>query len=362
MKRGLLLLLAVELGACAKPEEAPPPPRPVLVQTVRLSPTTAVNAYNGDVRARHEADLGFRIGGKLIERRVDIGANVRRGQVLARLDPQDAALSARAAAAQRAAVETDLALAQAEYDRALGLKEKNFISGSVLDARRSALEAATSRLQQARAQSDLAANQSGYTTLTADRDGVVTAILAEPGQVVAAGQPVARIAQPGAREVLIHVPESRIAGLRIGGAAQVRPWAAAERAYPGEVREIAPAADVATRTYAVRVAVSGADEALPLGATASVVISGTAAEVIRLPLPTVTQQDGRSAVWVVDAASGRVEPRPVEVMAWREESALVASGVTPGERVVVAGVHKLTAGEVVRPVDAAAPIALDSAR
>ena len=362
MNRGILLLLALVLGACAKPDEVPPPPRPVLVQTVRLSPTTAVNAYNGDVRARHEADLGFRLGGKLIERRVDVGASVRRGQVLARLDPQDAALSARAAAAQRAAAETDLALAQAEYDRALGLKAKNFISGSVLDARRSALEAATSRLQQARAQSDLAANQSSYTTLTADRDGVVTAILAEPGQVVAAGQPIVRIAQPGAREVLIHAPESRIAGLRVGGAAQVRPWAAAERVYPGEVREIAPAADAATRTYAVRIAVPGADEALPLGATANVVISGAAAEVMRLPLPAVTQQDGRSAVWVVDAASGRVEPRPVEVTAWQEDSALVASGVTPGERVVVAGVHKLTAGDVVRPVDAVAPIALDIAR
>ena len=362
MNRPPLLLLALALGACAKPEEVPPPPQPVLVQTVRAATETTANAYTGDVRARHEADLGFRLGGKLIERRVDVGASVRRGQVLARLDPEDAALNARAAAAQRAAAETDRTLAQAEYDRALGLKAKNFISGSVLDARRSALEAATSRLQQARAQSDLATNQSGYTTLTADRDGVVTAILAEPGQVVAAGQSIARIAQPGAREVLIHAPERRIAGLRVGAAAQVRPWAAAERVYPGEVREIAPAADVATRTYAVRVAVPGADEALPLGATASVVISGTAAEVMRLPLPAVTQQDGRAVVWVVDAASGRIEPRPVEVAAWQEESALVAAGVTPGERVVVAGVHKLTPGEVVRPVDAAAPIALDIAR
>lgn len=350
------------LGACSKTPETQPLPHPVLVQTVQLSPAATVNAYTGDVRARHEADLGFRIGGKLIERRVDVGASVRRGQTLARLDPQDAALNARAARAQRAAAETDLALAQAEYDRALGLKDRNFISGSVLDTRRSALDAATSRLRQARAQADLAANQSTYTTLTADRDGVVTAILAEPGQVVAAGQPIARIAQPGAREVLIHAPEGRIASLRVGMAAQVRPWTAAERVYPGQLREIAPAADATTRTYAVRVAVPGADAALPLGATANVVVSSAAAEVVRLPLPAVTQQDGRPAVWVVDAASGRVEPRPVEVAAWHEESALVAAGVTPGERVVVAGVHKLTPGEVVRPVEQTAPIALDIAR
>lgn len=353
-------LLAILVG-CSETRESAPVPPPVLVRTVRASAEAVSNSYTGDVRARHEADLGFRIGGKLIERRVDVGASVRRGQILARLDPQDSALSARAAAAQRAAAETDLALAQAEYDRAVGLKEKNFISGSVLDARRSALDAAKSRVQQARAQADLAANQAAYTTLTADRDGVATAILAEPGQVVAAGQPIARIAQPGEREVLIHVPESRIADLRVGLAAQVRPWAA-DREYAGEVREIAPAADAATRTYAVRVAVAKTDEGLPLGATAGVVIGGAArTESIRLPLPAVTQHDAGPEVWVV-TADQRVEPRPVGVAAWREDSALIATGLTPGERVVVAGVHKLVAGQLVRPVEQTAPVALDIAR
>ena len=251
------------LAACSAPAPQTPPPPAVLVRSVdAASAPPAVQVYAGEVRARIESDLGFRIGGKLVERLVDVGADVAAGAPLALLDAQDVRLAQASAQAAAAAAESDLALARSEFVRARDLQARNFVSSSVLDARRSALQAAEARLRQARAQAEVAANQAGYARLEAPAAGVVTAVLAEPGQVVGAGQAVLRLARPDEREVLIHVPEGRATGLVPGSAAQVRPWAAPEREYAGRVREVAPAADAATRTHAVRVAVPGADAAL----------------------------------------------------------------------------------------------------
>lgn len=359
---GLALLAAFLLFACAPPapEEAPPPA--VLVRTVDGDAAeAAVRVYTGEVRARVETDLGFRIGGKLVERRVDVGDTVRAGQVLAVLDIEDARLAARAAAASAAAAEADLALARSEFERATELRRRAFISESALDASRTAMQAAEARLRQARAQSEVAVNQADYTRLLATAAGVVTAVSAEVGQVVAAGQPVVRVAQPGEREVLIHVPESRVGELAVGAAAVVRPWADAGRTYPARVRELAPAADPVTRSYAVRVAVPQADQGLKLGATASVAFAGEQAGGVLLPLPAVTRIDGSARVWVVDEDS-TVRPVEVEIGDFREDGVLVTAGLPSPARVVIAGVHKLLEGATVKPVEEGAPVQLDVTR
>lgn len=354
-------LAVLILGACAKAPEPEAPPRAVLVREVGRSTVGNLAVLTGEVRARHEADLAFRVGGKLLERRVDLGAPVRQGQVLARLDPQDVELAASSARAAVVAAEADVALARVEFERARELRARNFVSGSVLDARTTALQGAEARLAQARAQAAVAGNQAAYASLLADGDGVVTAVLAEPGQVVAPGQPVVRVARQGEREVLVYLPESRHRQVAVGASVEVRPWAEAERRYPGRVREVAAAADATTRTYALRVSVAGADEALPLGSTAVVLFAGEAADQVLLPLPAVTRQGDSGSVWVVDAA-GVVTPRPVEVAAFREDGVVIKAGLQPQDRVVVAGGHTLVAGQKVRAVDETAPVALDVKR
>lgn len=362
MKAGVWVSLSVLiLGACAKAPEPEAPPRAVLVREVGRSAVGQQAVLTGEVRARHEADLAFRVGGKVLERRVDLGASVRKGQVLARLDPQDVELAATSARAAVASAESDVALARVEFERARDLRAKNFVSASVLDARTTALKGAEARLAQARAQSSVAANQSAYASLLADGDGVVTAVLAEPGQVVAAGQAVLRVAQQGEREVLVYLPEGRHRQVAVGATVEVRPWADSERRYPGRVREVAAAADATTRTYATRVSVTGADAALPLGATAVVLFAGESPGQVLLPLPAVTRQGAVSSVWVVDA-QGVVFPRPVEVVAFREDGVVVTAGLQAQDRVVVAGVHTLVAGKKVRAVDEKAPVALDVTR
>lgn len=353
-----LLLL---LSACSPPPAAAPITRAVLVRTVGKDVGAPVmQVYTGEIRARFESDLAFRLGGKLIERKVDAGARVSRGQVLARLDPQDARLAASAATAQVAAAEADAALARAELARTETLLAKNFISASALDTRRTAMQAAAARLRQARAQAATAGNQTAYTELAADNDGIVTAVMAEAGQVVAAGQTVLRLARPGDREVLVHVPESRVQQLAPGAPAAVRLWLAPEQSRAGVVREVSPAADRATRTYAVRVSIADGDD-LPLGATASIALGSVAPQQSVLPLNAVTRHNGQASVWLVDDA-GAVAPHTVEIVAFREDGAVLRGTLAPGTRVVVAGVHQLVAGETVRPIEEGSAPALDVKR
>lgn len=362
LKPALAVLVTLSLAACSPP----PPPQAVLptvlVRSVgKTGGAAAMQVYTGEVRARFESDLGFRLGGKLVERRVDVGAVVRRGQVLARLDPQDAELAAAAAVAQVAAAEADVALARAELERAQGLRARNFISASALDTRSSAHDAAAARLRQARAQAATARNQAGYTELVADSDGVVTALAAEVGQVVAVGQTVLRLARPGEREVLIHVPENRVRQLAPGVQAVVRLWSAPDQAYPGVVREVAPMADAATRTFSVRVSIPVADAALQLGATATAAFAMDVADTVVLPGAALSRDGARAVVWLV-GEDGSVNPQPVDVIAYREDGAVLRANLPDAARVVVAGVHKLVAGEKVRAVEEGAPVALDVQR
>ena len=345
MKNTLLILAAVAaLAACGK--EAPPPvksERPALTVVVGALVGNGGNVYSGEIRARHEAQLGFRIGGKIAERLVDAGAVVKAGQPLARLDASDAVLQAGAAEAQ-------YKLAEADAQRYRELRAKGFVSQSALDARETALKAAA-------AQDGLARNQAGYTTLRADRDGVVAATLAEPGQVVAAGQPVLRVARDGEREVAISIPESHLAGLKLGAPAEVTLWAGDDGVlYTGRLRELAPAPDPASRTYPARIALDKSDAHMVLGMTAKVKLAGSSARLgqgFLVPLTALFQKGDQSAVWIV-AADRSVSLRPVKVAAYRDDGAVIADGIAAGERIVAAGVHKLAQGEKIRIVDSSA--------
>lgn len=355
------LILSLLVSACSPPPAAPPAPRAVLVRTLGTAADAAqARVYAGEVRARHESELSFRVGGKVLERKVDAGALVQAGQLLARLDPQDARLSSSAAVAQVAAAEAEAGLARAEFKRSEALLQRNFISASALDLRRSALDAAEARLRQAQAQAASTANQQAYTELLADSAGVITEVSVDAGQVVAAGQRVLRLARPGEREVLVHVPESRLAGLAVGAPATVRLWMAPERSLSGRVREVSPSADRATRTYAVRVAIVDADD-LPLGATATVALADGGPAQLALPLAAVTQREGKATVWLVDAQL-KVVPQAVEIAALREDAAILKTALPAGSRVVVAGVHRLIEGESVRPLEAGSAPALDVQR
>lgn len=358
MRPALLLPIALVLAACGKDAPVQSPPRPVLTQTIVPGAMATRDVYPGEIRARHETDLGFRIPGKLVSRAADAGARVKRGQVLARLDPEDARLAVQAASAQVAAAEGDLALASAELDRHAGLLEKKFISQSAFDARKNAFNAASARALQARSQAALSSNHAAYTTLLADADGVVLSVAAEPGQVLASGQPVLRLAHAGEKEVVVSVPESQLGRFGIGQAVAISIWADASLLFPGRVREIAGGADPVTRTYAVRISALNPPEQARLGMSANVLFQSTVdPTLVLLPLTAIAREGGNPAVWVVDPATGRVRLRQVSVGQFREDGVTITAGLHPGDVVVTAGVHKLRPGEAVRiaPAAAAAP-------
>ncbi len=340
----LILCTALALGLIACGKEAPPKvaqERAALTQIVGGAAGEYGHVYSGEVRARYETTLGFRLGGKITQRMVDAGAVVKAGQVLARLDGADAGLQASAADAQ-------YQLAEAELKRYRVLLSKNFVSQSAFDAKEAALKSLS-------AQYGLARNQSTYTTLVADHDGVVTATLAEVGQVVAAGQPVLRLAQNGSREIAITIPESQYADFKTGMKAEVALWPEGnETVRSGAyLRELSPAADAASRTYAARIAVD--DARLPLGMTAQVRFVGMQGDksALLVPMSAIFQQGDKSALWVV-APDRSVSLRPVQVASYRDEGAVISSGISVGERIVTHGVHKLIVGEKIRVVEAGA--------
>jgi RND family efflux transporter MFP subunit len=346
---GLLLAL---LAGCGQEEQKAEAIRPVLLQKVVLGAGAGQDVYSGEVRARHEADLGFRIGGKIVARLVDTGATVKKGQPLARLDPQDVQLNADAARAQLAAAQADYGFAKAELERYADLVAKKFVAQTVYDGKLNAHNAAKARLDQAQAQLDVSRNQAAYATLAADQDGVITAVLAEPGQVVTAGQAVVRLAQPREKEVVVNVSENKLAALRAAKTVAVSLWSAPEKIYEARIREISPGVDAATRTFTVKVSLPGADAAVALGMTANLLVQGDAAgRLAVLPMTALTETAGAPAVWVFDPATGKVALRAVKVGEYREGAVTITAGLADGEQVVSAGVHKLVAGQVVRALD-----------
>ncbi|NOT68543.1 MAG: efflux RND transporter periplasmic adaptor subunit [Methylophilaceae bacterium] len=358
----MCLLLVELLSACDHPAPVAVQPRPALSMVVGSSSSAAVQGLVGEVRPRYETAQGFRIAGKIIERRVEVGQIVTKGQVLARLDALDSNLSAQAASAQVHTAEANFALARAEFERQKLLYTKKFISASALDQHEAQFKSAAAQLEQTRAQAAVAGNQSRYTTLEAERDGVVTEIRAEPGQVVVAGEAIARVAVQNVMEVVIAVPESRMAGVAVGVPAQIKLWVDGNKAYNGRIREVAPAADPATRTFQVRVSILDADAAVRLGMTAGVRLAAAADRFFRVPSSALTKLNGQAVVWVLESKAGemkstveeqaQVQPRAVKTGAYTEDGVLIQSGLKAGERIVVAGVHTLVPGQIVRPLAA----------
>ena len=330
-RRLLALSLLALLVACGKAPAPPEPPRPVLTRVLGDTAGEETLTYSGEVRSRYETPLAFRIPGKITARLVDAGAVVKAGQVLATIDPADSALSAMAAAAQ-------LDLATADRQRFRQLREKNFVSQAALDARETSYKAA-------KAQAELARNQASYTVLKADKPGVIGLIAAEVGQVVAAGQTVMRLARADTLEVAIAIPEGRMPEVRALGAAEVTLWADDKARYAGALREVSPVADPLTRTYAARVSIDQPDARVLLGMTAKLrFLRRDGSTRLTVPLTAIFQHDGKPALWIV-GADGTVSLRPVANASYREDTAVIESGASAGERIVVAGVHKLTAGE-----------------
>ncbi|MGB2974242.1 MAG: efflux RND transporter periplasmic adaptor subunit [Candidatus Competibacter sp.] len=351
------LSAALALSGCDKPPRASlvASVRPVLVRPV-VAGSAAPVVYSGEVRARRESDLAFRVPGKIVARLVDVGARVEPGKALARLDPADLRLNADAARAQLAAAESDYALAASEQERYAALLAKKLIAQSLYDAKVTAYKAAKAKRDQAQAQLAVVDRQENYSTLSADHAGVVTVVLAEVGQVVSAGQPVLRVARPEEKEIAINVPEGQVGELRSAKTMWVTLWARPELRWPAELRELAPAADAATRTYTARIRLRDNDPAVGLGMTARVSVQPAAAdETLVVPLTAVVDQGAGPAVWVV--SDDKAQRRPVEIRQYREDGAVLAKGVRAGELVVTVGAHKLVAGQSVRPIVQETPAA-----
>jgi RND family efflux transporter MFP subunit len=289
---------AVLLVACSKPAPQPEPIRAVKVITVGATGAQSTLEYAGEVKARVESRLGFRVGGKLTDRPVELGQRVKAGQLLAQLDPQDLKLASDAARAQVLVAQTSRDLAAADFKRYQELKAQNFIGAAELERRESTLKVTQAQLDQAQAQLAAQGNQAGYAALRADASGVVTAVLAERGQVVAAGAPVLQIAQDGPRDVLFAVPEDKVANIKPGSAVEVRLWAT-PGTVKGVVREVAASADPVTRTFAVKVALPASSE-LALGSTVSVLpaaLQHVGTPVLKLPTSALRQEGQATAVW-----------------------------------------------------------------
>jgi len=345
--RWLVLAPALLLAACqAETAPAPDAGRPVQVQRVAFDTGGTARDFVGVVRARYETDLGFRVA-----RAVNVGDNVHIGDVIARLDPQDLQLQVESAEAELAAATSNRAQAAADLERYTILKDRGFAAIAQFDLKKTANDESEGRLARARRGLDLARNQLAYAELRADADGVITTTLAEPGQVVAIGQPVARLAHRGEKEAVIALPETWLGEARQSWAA-VRLWSDRDRRFAAQLRELSPQADPATRTYAARFTILGADDTVAFGMTATVTLERAAAvPVARLPLSAVLNRGTGPSVYVVDE-TGMLALQPVTVAAFNTDAALVTSGVKDGDRIVTLGVQKLEAGRKVRALDA----------
>ncbi|MGH8084721.1 MAG: efflux RND transporter periplasmic adaptor subunit [Lysobacter sp.] len=347
----ILLVASLMLAACAGDEAAVESARPVLV----TRPQAAVDGFTslaGEIRAREESPLAFRVGGKLVERRVDVGDHVKQGQVLATLDAGDLQARARAARAQLAAAEAELGRARADRARFAALAEQQLVSRSTLDAQNAAAAAAEGQVKATRAELEVAGNQAEYSQLRAPADGVIAARQAEAGQVVGAGQPVFTLAADGRREVEFAVPEGAIDAIKPGQAVMVELWSEPGKRWPGRVREIAPVADAASRTFGARATIDAPAGTLDLGQSARVYFAGSDDSALSVPLSALQRTGEDSvAVFVVDPASSTLKLQPIRIGPYGSERAPVTDGLAPDAWVVAAGGHLLREGQKVTPVD-----------
>jgi len=347
----MVVALAPALAACDDPATSATatPVRPVQVQRVVFAPADENREFPGVVRARYETDLGFRVAGKIVTRLINVGDRVRAGDVVARLDPRDLQLQVESADAELTAATSNLAQAAADELRYQNLRNRGYAAVADYERKKAAKDEAEGRMERAQRVLDLARNQLAYADLKADADGVITATMAEAGQVVALGQAVARLAHRGEMEAVVALPETRLAEARLSDAS-VRLWSGPDRRFSAHLRELSPQADTATRTYAARFTIENPDDTVALGMTATVVLSRPADTMVaKVPLAAILNRGTGPTVYRVDDA-GVLERRSVMVSSFNEVAALITSGLEDGDQIVTLGVQMLEAGQKVRAV------------
>ena len=346
----LLAASAIALTGCQESTaEKVVPGRPVLVATVKYEAASPERSFVGTVKPRIETDMGFRVPGKVAKRLVEVGQTVEVGQPLALLDEVDLKLQAEPAQAEFSAATGVQAQASAAEQRAKDLRAKGWTTDAQMDSARAAADEARARLNRAERQVELTRNSLSYATLVADARGVVTASLIEPGQVVAAGQSAIRVARFAEKEAVVAIPETLV-GRAKEGVASVTLWSEPDKKYAAKLREIAPSADPATRTYLAKFSLPGAGDSVSLGMTATLTLADPATDrVAKLPLSALYNQGGSPSLYVVDA-SGNIALKPVTVKTYESGNVVIADGVDEGARVVALGVQKLDPAQKVRVV------------
>ncbi|HEV7880118.1 efflux RND transporter periplasmic adaptor subunit [Bradyrhizobium sp.] len=345
-----IALLAVALVGCnEKVAEKSAPGRPVLVATVHYEAESPERSFVGTIRPRIETDMGFRVPGKVAKRLVEVGQTVDVGQPLATLDEVDLKLQAEQADAEFSAATGVLAQAAASETRARDLRVKGWTTDAQMDQARAAADEARARLNRAERSVGLTKNSLSYATLVADTRGVVTSTLIDAGQVVASGQTAIRVARFAEKEAVVAIPETLV-GRAKDGTASVTLWSEPNRKYPAKLREIAPTADPATRTYLAKFSLPDAGDKVSLGMTATLTLADPATErVARVPLSALFSQGGHPSLYIVDA-SGDVTLKPVAVKSYESNDVVISGGVNEGAKVVVLGVQKLDPAQKVRVV------------
>ena len=329
--------------------------RPARVATIAFKPRSQSLMLAGTVVPRIESTLGFRVAGKIVAREVDAGTVVQPGQIIARIDPTDYRLAVDNARAALVSADADHARAKADLERYQALRGSSAFMAQTLDQRQSLASTAQARIDQAKSQLSTAENNLTYTELRADAEGIITAVQAEVGQVLSPGQGVVKLAHSEQLEILVGVPEHRLKAVREARDVTFELWSDAGHRHAARLRELSPSADPMTRTYPARFSVVDPPAFIGLGMTATLTLSRSeGTPLAEVPLAAIFQQGTQPAVWVVDRASGKVALRPVTIARWRDDTALIASGVSDGEIVATAGVHKLEPGQKVRPVEQAA--------
>lgn len=349
------LVFGLLLAGCQQQTEPETVIRPVLVVQPQVG-ASHNQSFPGEVRARLEPELAFRIAGKVSQRLVDVGARVKKGQALARLDEQDMQLQLQSAQAQVNAAQANVTLVKAERERYLKLKQRQLASQSHFENADNQYKTALAALQQAQAQHAVAKNQASYSTLYAPADGIISFAKVEVGQVVAAGQTVMVLAADGEREVLIGLPEQSVEQFQIGDSMQVELWHQPEQRYSGSIREISPAADGRSRTFAARISISGLSATAEIGQSARVYSEKNTVQSLQLPLTAVTAEQQQSYVWriAVNPHNNQqlvTEQVPVQVAAFAEDHVLLQAGLAADDWVVSAGAHLLQPGQLVKAVD-----------
>lgn len=348
----LVVGISVSLTACEKPPIAAEKPRFVKLMTITPSSSTQQLELAGEIRARVESPLGFRVSGKIVRRLVEAGQSVKRGQALAELDPRDYQLAKSSSSSQVTAAQSDLALAQAEYRRFQELKTNQFVSELDLDRKRVAVTAAAARLKSLESNVSLDSNRIEDTILRADADGVVSQVNADAGMVVSAGQPIITLAQQGAREIVVEFPEDRRQLAKSEPKAEVSLWAQPQAKYPAQLRELSAVADPVTRTFRARYTIQAANNAFALGQSATLHLTlNQQASAIKLPTSALVGHGQQTSVWRFDPQTQLIKSNAIQVIGIDGNEVLV-TGLTTGQQVVVAGVHVLHEGQQVKPMAA----------